>query len=98
MAICRIIETGATPEQYQQVREHLGVTENPPPGGQLHIAAKADDGTIRVIEVWDSREEAETFSARVMAARKMLGVGQAGPPPMEYLQLHTLMTRERAPA
>ena len=30
MAICRIIETGATPQQYDQVRSKLGVEDNPP--------------------------------------------------------------------
>ena len=45
MSICRIIETPATPEQYDQIRTRLGVDENnPPPGGKVHVAAKGDDG------------------------------------------------------
>ena len=42
MSICRIVETGATPEQYDQVTERLGVGESPPPGAELHLAALAD--------------------------------------------------------
>ena len=60
MAVCRIIDTGATPDQYDQVRTRLGVDgRNPPPGATIHIAAQREDGTIRIIEVWDSRDEAD---------------------------------------
>ena len=48
MAICRIIETGVTPQQYIQLVTQLGVGEsNPPPGGTIHIAAEGDDGKMR---------------------------------------------------
>ena len=36
MAVCRIIDTGASPEQYEQVRTKLGLGENDaPPGGLM---------------------------------------------------------------
>jgi len=98
MAICRIIETGATPDQYEQVRDKVGARDNPPAGGQLHIAATGDDGTIRIIEVWDSKEQAEAFGERVREARRELGIGDGSMPPVEYLELHALTTAERAPA
>jgi hypothetical protein len=90
MAICRIIETGRTPEEYDQVREKVGIGDTPPAGGKLHIAARGDDGKIRVIEVWDSREEAEAFGQTVMAARQELGFGGERPP-MTYLEVHKLL-------
>ena len=63
----------------------------------MHIAAKGDDGTIRIIEVWDTREQAEAFGEKVRAARQEMGVG--GPmPPVEYLGLHALMMPQQAPA
>jgi len=97
MAVCRIIETGVSPEQYEKVRDKVGARDNPPDGGQLHIAAKGADGTIRIIEVWDTREQAEAFGEKVRVARQEMGVG--GPmPPVEYLELHALMTPQQAPA
>jgi hypothetical protein len=90
MAICRIIETGRTPEEYDQVRAKVGIGDSPPPGGKVHIAARGDDGKIRVIEVWDSREEAEAFGQKVMAARQELGFG-GDRPPMTYLEVHNLL-------
>jgi len=92
MAICRMIETGATPEQYDQVRSRLGVDDSPPAGGQLHIAARGDDGKIRVIEVWDTREQAEAWGEKVRAVREELGFATAGPPPITYFEVHRLMT------
>jgi hypothetical protein len=89
MAICRIIETGATPEQYDQVTERLGIGDSPPAGAQLHAAAIAGDGKIRVLEVWDSRDQAEQFTERVIAARQEAGVTQQ--PSITYMEVHNLL-------
>ena len=90
MAICRFIETGATPEEYDQVRARLNVGSSPPPGAAVHIAARGDDGTIRIIEVWDSREQAEQFGEKVRAAREELGLGERMPP-ITYLEVYNLI-------
>jgi hypothetical protein len=93
MSICRIIETPATPEQYDQMRTRLGVDENNlPPGGKVHIAAKGDDGAIRIVEVWDSREQAEAWGEKVRAVREELGVGGGAEPAITYLEVHSFMT------
>ena len=89
MAICRMIETGATPEQYDQVRSRVGAGDSPPPGASLHIGARGEDGKIRVIEVWDSREQAEEFGEKVRAVRKELGF--EGQPEIQYFEVHNLM-------
>ena len=91
MAVCRIIETGATPEEYDRVRSQLGVGESPPPGAKLHIGARGEDGKIRVIEVWDDRAQAEQFGEKVRAARQELGIGVGREPTITYLEIHNLM-------
>ena len=90
MAICRIIETGRTPDEYDRVREKVNIGGSPPAGSRLHVAALGDDGKIRVIEVWDTREQAEAFGEKVMAARDELGFGGERPP-MTYLEVHNLL-------
>jgi hypothetical protein len=90
MAICRIIETGVAPEQYDQVREQLGLGDSPPPGASLHIAARGEDGTVRIVEVWDSREQAEEFGERVRKAREGAGIG-GEPPSISYLEVYNLV-------
>lgn len=88
MAICRIIESGITPEQYDQMRSRLGMGDSPPPGASLHLAAKGDDGKIRIVEVWDSRDEAEHWTEKVTAARQEAGVG--APPSITYFEVYNL--------
>ena len=97
MTICRIIETGATPEQYEQVRSKLGVDESPPPGGLIHIAAKGENGTIRVIEVWETRDQAEEWGDKVRATREELGIGGTTPPQITFLEVQRVMTAGARP-
>jgi hypothetical protein len=92
MAICRIIDAQATPEQYEEVRSRLGVGDSPPPGASLHVAAVGEDGKMRIVEVWDSREAAEDWTKKVMATRDELGVGE-GRPSMTYLEVHNIIQR-----
>jgi hypothetical protein len=42
--------------------------------------------------VWDSREQAEAWGEKVMAARTEAGFGD-GPPAVEYLEVHNVVQR-----
>jgi hypothetical protein len=92
MATARFVETGITPDEYDQMRETLGIGDTPPAGGVFHAAAIGEDGKIRVFEVWDSREQAEAWGEKVMAARTEAGFGD-GPPSIEYLDVHRVVQR-----
>lgn len=92
MAIARIIETKITPGEYDQMRERLGIVDAPPPGGSFHVAAVGEDGNVRIVEVWDSREQAEAWGEKVNAEREKAGVG-SGPPSIEYLEVHSVVQR-----
>ena len=92
MAIARIIETEITREEYDQMRERLAVGDTPPPGSSFHVAAVGDDGKVRIVEVWDSREQAEAWGEKVAAAREEAGFG-GRPPSIEYLEVHRIAQR-----
>ncbi|MGI8421239.1 MAG: hypothetical protein ACR2MU_03110 [Gaiellaceae bacterium] len=92
MAIARIIETQIGPEQYDGMRERLGVGGTPPPGGVFHVAGIGENGKIRIVEVWDTREQAEAWGEKVAAARQEAGLGGA-PPEIEYLEVHNIVQR-----
>ena len=62
-----------TKEQYERARELVGWERDAPPGGRIHVAWFGDDG-LRVIDVWDSAEQFQSF----VAARLMPGVAQIG--------------------
>jgi len=92
MATARIIETGISPAEYDQMRGVMGITSAPPPGGAFHVAAIGGDGNIRIVEVWDSREQAEAWGDKVAAARAEAGLG-GNPPSIEYLEVHSIVQR-----
>ncbi len=90
MAIARIVETGVTPEDYDKVRERVHGGETPA-GLVFHVAALTSDGKVRIVELWDSRDQAEQFSEKIASARADLGIGGSGPPPIEYLEVHNVI-------
>lgn len=92
VAIARIVKTQITPDEYEQMRERLGMGDAPPPGGLFHVAAVGEDGKIHIVEVWDSREEAEAWAEKVAAARNEAGFGDS-PPTIEYLDVHRVVQR-----
>jgi hypothetical protein len=92
VAVVRIIDTGITPAQYDQMRVVLGIDSTPPPGGAYHVAAPGEDGNIRIFEVWDSREQADEWGEKVAAARANAGMG-GDPPSIEYLDVHSIVQR-----
>ena len=54
---------GATMDQYDQVIQKMGLRQGGPmpQGGLSHWVAKTDDG-IRVVDVWETREDFEKFA------------------------------------
>jgi hypothetical protein len=92
VAVVRIIETDIGPAEYDQMRSALGIVDTPPPGGAFHVAAVGENGKMRIVEVWDSLEQAQAWGDKVTAAREAAGVG--GPPPsLEYLEVHSIVQR-----
>jgi heme-degrading monooxygenase HmoA len=92
VAIARIIQTNIASDVYDQMRNRLGITDTPPAGCAFHVATTDDGGNVRIVEVWDSREQAEAWAEKVSAAREEAGIG--GPPPsIEYLGVHSIVQR-----
>jgi hypothetical protein len=90
MAEVIIIELDADPALYSKVNGILGFdpttrTGDWPKGLLTHVGGSGD-GTIVVVEVWESRADQESF----MASRLGPALGQAGasePKRMEWLSL-----------
>jgi hypothetical protein len=77
-------------EIYDKVREQLGLEDNPA-GGILHVAGPSPNGGWRVIEVWESEEDARRFlEERLKPAFDAVGfTGRAEP---ELWPVHNYMT------
>jgi hypothetical protein len=84
--------SGATLDQYDQVLEKMGLTAggSGPPGAISHWVAKTDDG-MRVVDVWETREQYERF------AQEQIGpfsqeVGIEGMPETRFYDVHNYLT------
>jgi hypothetical protein len=64
MAVAVVLEfEGGTLDQYDQVIEKMGLTPGgPTPPGALFHWVTLSDGTLRVTDVWESREQFEQFA------------------------------------
>ncbi len=60
MAIAMMVDNpNGSQEIYERVRELLGMER--PAGGIFHVAGPSPNGGWRVIEVWESEEDAQRF-------------------------------------
>lgn len=92
MAIAMLVDNPeGSQEIYDKVIAELGVTEKPL-GGVLHVAGPSPTGGWRVIEVWESEEDAERFlRERLLPAFKAVGV-ESPPPEPQFWPVHNHMT------
>ena len=77
-----------SPELYARLRQEISL----PAGGRLHLGGPSPAGGWRVIEVFDSEEEARAFlQERLAPALRAAGV--TGPPPhAEVWPVHNIQT------
>jgi len=83
---------GMTLDQYDQVLEKMGLTPggSAPPGAISHWVAKTDDG-IRVVDVWETREQFDRFAQeRIGPYSKEVGV--EGMPETRFYDVHAYLT------
>jgi hypothetical protein len=86
MAIAMMVDNPeGSQEGYDAVREKLGLEK--PAGGIFHVAGPSPNGGWRVIEVWESEEDAKRFvKERLLPAFE--AVGTAPPPPPQFWPVH----------
>ena len=90
MAVALLVESEeGSVDSYERVRRSLGADK--PEGGIFHIAGPAPSGGWRVIEVWESEEQAERFfRERYLPALRAAGL--RGPlPRRELWPVHAAM-------
>jgi|SRR5919198_5063839 quinol monooxygenase YgiN len=60
--VIHVLSEQVDESRYEQVNEKLNAQGDPPSGLRFHAAGRADDGRIRIIEVWDSRADFDQFN------------------------------------
>jgi hypothetical protein len=89
MAVTMVVDNPhGSQELYERLREVVGIDK--PPGGICHIAGPSPNGGWRVIELWESQEEAMRFiDERLKPAFEAVG---APPPKPEFSSVHSYLS------
>jgi hypothetical protein len=80
-----------TSEKYDETVKRLEKSGQWPPDGLSYHVAFSSGGSFRVSEIWDSREQFDTFGKRLMPILTDVGVELAGDP--EMLEIHNIIQR-----
>ena len=93
MAFIRMVQPpNVTADTYEKVNAELGVDGDPPPGLLLHCGGEVD-GKWQIVDVWETREQAERFYEERLPKAIEAVLGMVPPDPgrsMEY-ELHTVV-------
>ena len=90
MAVAMLIDNpNGSQEIYERLRERIGLDR--PAGGTFHVAGPSPNGGWRVIEIWESEEDAKRFLVERLRPAAQ-AIGAAPPPPPELWPVHNYMT------
>ena len=83
---------GATLEQYDEVCQKMGLTpKGPGPAGAIsHFATMTDSG-LRVVDVWESREQFDRFAQEQIGPFSQ-AAGITAQPAMQFFDVHNYFT------
>jgi hypothetical protein len=71
---------------YEQVAAEAHIDEERPDGLIIHTASETGDGTVRIVDVWESEQHVDEFErARLIPAFEAVGA-PGGPPPREITE------------
>jgi hypothetical protein len=90
MAVAMMVDNpNGSQDVYERLRALIGLER--PAGGIFHLAGPSPDGGWRVIEVWESEEDAKRFyEDRLLPAAE--AVGAEAPPPPQIWSVHNYMS------
>jgi hypothetical protein len=82
-------QASSTLEQYDEVIRRLEAAGLAAPPGRLHHCAYAnEDGSLGVIDIWDSREAFEEFGKTLMPVLAEAGMD---PGTLRFLEVHNMV-------
>jgi hypothetical protein len=92
MPIVRILSPReVTYDIYKQVSEKLDTEGNPPDGLIVHTASEVD-GKLKIVDVWESQEDAERFGRERLgpAIMEVAGDQVGGPPEPDQIEIYEI--------
>ena len=96
MAIAMLMEApgDAHPGAYDAVNKKMDIENNPPAGLIVHTAGRAENGSWRIFDIWESQEAFDRFNEERLgpALREVIGDrAQARRRSREIYELHKVM-------
>ena len=88
--VVRFAPASMTAEQYDETRRRLEESGDFPPEGMDYHICFGTDGTLRVSEIWDSREQLAAFGEHLMPVLADVGIEPGEP---EVLDVHSIVRR-----
>ena len=88
--LIRFTPVSVTAQQYDEtIRRLEEAADFPPEGLEYHVCFGSDE-SIRVSEIWDSREQLEAFGERLMPLLAEMGIDPGEP---EVVEIHNIVRR-----
>jgi len=88
--LIRFAPASMTAPQYDETVRRLGEVGDWPPDGLEYHVCFGTDPTLRVSEIWDSREQLEAFGERLMPVLSEVGIDPGEP---EVVEIHSIVRR-----
>jgi len=88
--VARFTPASLTAQQYDDSLERLEESGGFPPDGLDYHVCFGTEGSLRVSEIWDSREQFEAFGERLMPILQDAGIDPGEP---ELLEVHNIVKR-----
>jgi hypothetical protein len=89
--LVRFTPTNLTKEKYEESLRRLKEAGEFPPDGMDYHLALGTEGSMRVSEIWDSREQMQAFGDRLMPILTDIGIEFSGEP--EIVEVHNIIRR-----
>ena len=88
--LIRFAPASLTAEQYDESIRRLEESGDFPPDGLDYHVCFGTAGNLKVSEIWDSREQLETFGERLMPLLTDIGIDPGEP---ELIEIHNIIKR-----
>ncbi len=89
--VARFNPTNLTAEKYDESLRRLKEAGEFPPDGLDYHVCFGSEGSMRVSEIWDSREQMQNFGERLMPLLADVGIEFSGDP--EIFEVHNIVKR-----
>ena len=89
--VARFNPTNLTAEKYDESIRRLKEAGAFPPDGLDYHVCFGSEGSMRVSEIWDSREQMQNFGERLMPLLADVGIEFSGDP--EIFEVHNIVKR-----